>query len=240
MDPEKLVKEMFLKRIAGEIVLSDNPGKTIQKWRNIFRVPQRKLAEEMGVMPSVISDYESGRRKSPGIKIIKKIVQTLIEIDERSGGNIIKYFSHFPSETVLSDAVIDLKEFVKPIPIAEFCSAIKAEIVVRNDLSDRDIYGYTIIDSLKAIVDLPPLEFVKLYGLTTERALIFTEIKRGRSPMVAIKVTNLRPGLVVYHGKVEKIDELAIRIAETEGIPVALCRNLPIEKVIDILHKKFG
>ncbi len=27
----------------------------------------------MGVMPSVISDYENSRRKSPGIKVIKRI-----------------------------------------------------------------------------------------------------------------------------------------------------------------------
>ena len=91
MDQETLNKENLTKKIAGEIVLSRDAGKVIQKWRNIFKIPQRKLADEMGIMPSVISDYENGRRKSPGIKIVKKIVDALINIDEKRGGKIIKF-----------------------------------------------------------------------------------------------------------------------------------------------------
>lgn len=223
MDIETVMKENIEKRIAGEIVLSSNPGKTIQKWRNIFKIPQRKLADEMHVMPSVVSDYESGRRKSPGIKVIKRIVSALVKIDERSGGKVIKYFSSFPTDTLLSEAVIDLKEFSKPVSIKNFCKTINATIVARDDLIDNSLYGYTVIDSLKAIINLPPIELVKLYGLTTERVLIFTSIKRGRSPIIAIKVTNLRPGLVVLHG-VEKPDELAKRIAEAENIPLAISK----------------
>ncbi len=232
MNPEKLSKDMLAKRIAGEIILSDDFGKTIRKWRNIFKISQRELAERLNVMPSVISDYESERRKSPGIKIIKKIVNALIKIDEERGGHIIKSFSSFPSEIVLSDVVLDLKEFQKPISIKKFCRFINAKIIVESE-KDK-IYGYTVIDSLKAIIELPPLEMVKLYGLTTERVLIFTDVTRGRSPMVAIKVTNLRPALVLYHGKIEKIDDLAIRIAQIEGISLGIIKNKPIE---DILKK---
>ena len=236
MKPEKLSKEMLAKRIAGEVVLSDSPGKTLQKWRNIFKVSQRELAEKLGVMPSVISDYEGGRRKSPGIKVIKKIVETMIAIDEERGGYVIKSFSTFPTEIVLSDVVIDLKEFEKPVSIENFCSVISAELVAKKELRKNDIYGYTIIDSLKAIIELPPLEMVKLYGLTTQRALIFTGVKRGRSPMVAIKVTNLKPGLVVYQGEIEKVDDIAIRIAEIEGIPLAIIRRLSIKEMIERLE----
>lgn len=238
MDKESFVKDNLAKKIAGEIVLSNDAGKTIQKWRNIFKVPQRRLADEMHVMPSVISDYESGRRKSPGIKVIKKIVEGLINIDEKSGGNVLKYFSSFPSETILSNAVIDLKELSKPVTIREFCRAVQAPIFVREDLSNNNIYGYTIIDSLKAIIELPPVELVKLYGLTSERVLIFTNIKRGRSPMIALKVSNLKPGLVVLHG-IESVDEVARRIGEVESIPIAICRNLSIEDMIKELHKEF-
>ena len=133
---------------------------------------------------------------------------------------------------MLSDVVLDLKEFQKPISIKKFCRFINAKIIVESE-KDK-IYGYTVIDSLKAIIELPPLEMVKLYGLTTERVLIFTDVTRGRSPMVAIKVTNLRPALVLYHGKIEKIDDLAIRIAQIEGISLGIIKNKPIE---DILKK---
>ena len=56
----------FKQRIAGEIALSSNPGRTIKKWREEFGLSQHQLADAMGVSHSVISDYESGRRKSPG------------------------------------------------------------------------------------------------------------------------------------------------------------------------------
>jgi len=237
MDKESLAKEKLLKKIAGEIVLSDNHGKTIQKWRNIFKLSQKMLADEMHIMPSVISDYESGRRKSPGIKIIKRIVETLINIDEKHGGNIIKYFSSFPSETILSDAVISLKEFNKSISIEGFCRLINADIVVHKDLSKNNIYGYTIIDSLKAIINLPPIDLVKLYGLTTERALIFTNIKRGRSPMVAIKVANLKPGIVIFIG-IKNIDEIAKRIGFVEKIPIAITSTTE-KNIIELLYNRF-
>ncbi len=238
MDKETFVKDNLAKKIAGEIVLSNDAGKTIQKWRNIFKVPQRRLADEMHVMPSVVSDYESGRRKSPGIKVIKKIVENLINIDEKAGGNVLKYFSSFPSETILSSAVIDLKELSKPVSIKEFCKTIQAQVLVREDLSDSNVYGYTIIDSLKAILELPPVELVKLYGLTSERVLIFTNVKRGRSPMVALKVSNLKPGLVVFHG-IENVDDVAKRIGEVESIPVAVCKTLSIDEMIKELQRKF-
>lgn len=237
LDNEGFMKENLAKKIAGEIVLSNDAGKTIQKWRNIFKVPQRRLADEMHVMPSVVSDYESGRRKSPGIKIIKRIVENLIIIDEKTGGNVLKYFSSFPSETILSNAIISLKELSKHVSIKEFCKIIQAQVLVREDLSDNNIYGYTVIDSLKAIIELPPMELVKLYGMTSERALIFTNVKRGRSPMIAIKVSNLKPGLVVFHG-IESVDDVAKRIGEVENIPIAVCKNLSIEEMIKELQRK--
>src|SRR3989304_2593449 len=101
MDVDSLTKETLAKRIAGEIVLSEDAGKTIQKWRNIFKIPQRRLADEMKIMPSVISDYENGRRKSPGIKIIKRIVNSMIAIDEVNGGKIILEYMNMPTKPFL-------------------------------------------------------------------------------------------------------------------------------------------
>jgi len=238
MDAQSLAKEILAKRIAGEIVLSNEAGKVIQKWRNIFKMPQRRLADEMKIMPSVISDYENGRRKSPGIKIIKRIVEAMIVIDERAGGKIIEEFAVFPTKTVLSDAVLDMKEFDAPIDVKEFCKIMEAPIIVREDLANGKLYGYTVIDSLKAIINLSPMDMVKLYGLTSERALIFVGAHRGRSSMVALKVTNLRPGLVILHGS-EKIDDLAKRIAELESIPVGITKIKDVDEILKTLKKSF-
>ena len=70
------MKDQLREKIAGEITLSQDAGKTIRKWREEFHVSQQDLAEYMGVSPSMISDYESGRRKSPGIAIVRRIVDS--------------------------------------------------------------------------------------------------------------------------------------------------------------------
>jgi putative transcriptional regulator len=238
MDTQTLAKDNLAKRIAGEIVLSEEAGKVIQKWRNIFKLPQRRLADEMGIMPSVISDYENGRRKSPGIKIVKKMVQTMIALDEKMGGKVIQEFSVLPTQAILSDAVLDMKEFDTPIDIKDFNKIMEVSMVSREDMIDKKIYGYTVIDSLKAITDLSPIDMVKLYGLTSERALIFAKSHTGRSSMIALKVTNLRPGIVILQGS-EKVDDLAKRIGDLEGIPIGLTKIKNTEDMLKLLKKTF-
>ena len=240
-DPGKeILEDRLKKRISGEIVLSDNPGKTIKKWRNIFEIPQRRLADEMDVMPSVISDYELGRRESPGIKMIEKLVTGLVKVDEERGGEVIKKFSDFRSGDMVSDTILDIKEFSRGVKIEDFVKSCNADLVANKDMQKDEIYGYSIIDSLKAIVELSPTELVRLYGLTTERALIFTKVRSGRSPMVAIKVTNLKPGLVVLHGNLSEVDKLAKRVAEAEKVPMAISKSDDIEDIRKNLQEDFG
>jgi hypothetical protein len=57
-------REVLARRIAGEIILSARPGATMRKWRELFAVSQLSLSEVMKLSSSVISDYDSGRRKS--------------------------------------------------------------------------------------------------------------------------------------------------------------------------------
>ena len=233
-DEFALAKRQLAKDIVGEIVLSENSEKVIRKWRTIFKISQKRLASELGITSSVISDYESGRRKSPGIKMIKKYVEALLEIDAAKGGNVIRSFARVSAEQPLSSAIIDIKEFGSGISLAEFCRKIDAELVTKNVGSDREIYGYTIVDSLKAITELSFSELVKLYGMTTQRALIFTKVGSGKTPMVAIKLTNLHPALVIFHGP-ETIDDVAKRIAEVENIPLAVSRVESPEKIVERL-----
>ena len=75
------VRETLKEKIAGEICLSSEPGMTIRKWRKLFAVSQKELAVALAVSPSVISDYEAGRRKSPGIGTIRRVVETILEIE---------------------------------------------------------------------------------------------------------------------------------------------------------------
>jgi putative transcriptional regulator len=221
-DEFSFAKKALAKDIIGEIVLSDNPEDVIKKWRSIFKISQKDLAAELTVTSSVVSDYESGRRKSPGIKIIRKYVEAFMNVDTRRGAHTIRSFSKNRNTQPLSSAIIDIKEFDHGISAAEFCEHLNSYPVVNTGF-DKIIYGYTMIDSLKAITELSFSELIKLYGVTTQRALIFTKVSTGKTPMVAIKMTNLHPALVIVHG-LDVVDDIAKRIAEVENIPLAVCR----------------
>ena len=204
-------------RVAGEIALSDDPGRTIRKWREEFSLSQQQLAAYMDVSNSVISDYESGRRKSPGVGVIKKIVDSFIAMDIANGSPVISKYS--PAEK--DDFIIAMKEFPYGMDSKEFIRAIGGKDVNPDDLPNRKIYGYTIVDSLKAILSMNSADYLKIYGWSTERALIFTNVHYGRSPMVAIRAHPLTPAMVVYL-KPEKIDPLAIKLSKLEGIPLVV------------------
>src|SRR2546425_2898052 len=99
-------------KIAGEIALSDQPGKTMRKWREELRISQTVLATHMRVSPSVISDYEAGRRTSPGIRTIHRLVDALLEIDQRTGQKLSRRFRENP------DAVPAMRDWAFGIPAA--------------------------------------------------------------------------------------------------------------------------
>ena len=97
----------FKQKIAGEITISPDPGKTIRKWREEFGLSQHQLADAMGVSHSVVSDYESGRRKSPGVNVIKKMVDAFIELDMQNGSPVISRYN--PNYKL--DCIISMDEF---------------------------------------------------------------------------------------------------------------------------------
>jgi Predicted transcriptional regulator len=81
----RVLKEMVAKKIAGDILYSSNIGLAMKKWREYFGVKQSELAKMLGISASVISDYESGRRRSPGSYVLKRFIQAIIAKDEETG-----------------------------------------------------------------------------------------------------------------------------------------------------------
>ena len=227
-------KTPLAKNIAGEITISSKPSSTIKKWREIFQLSQTELAKAMGIYPSVISDYESGRRKSPGASFIKNMVESLIEKDYERGGEIIKRLNIEKQP----DAILDLKEFTKVRPVSTILKKIDAQIVGKKKASRISVKGYTVIDSIKAIIELSEGELREIYGSTSERALIFTKVHTGRSPLIAVKVTKPKPNIIILHGlRPSKVDKLAIKIADSEKIPLAVSRIKSEEDLIENLGK---
>ena len=75
------MQEQLTRRIAGEIVVSNKPGDTLRKWREIFHLSQKEFATLLEVKPSVVCDFEKGRRASPGIGTVRKFVETMVDYD---------------------------------------------------------------------------------------------------------------------------------------------------------------
>ncbi len=85
------------------------------------------------------------------------------------------------------------------------------------------------------ITSLTSFDYLQIYGWSQERALVFMGVEYGRSPMVAIRAHPLKPGMVVYY-KPKNVDDLAVRLAEIEGIPLVIT-EMDIDRMIKELAK---
>ena len=142
---------LLAEKIAGEITLSQSPGDTLRKWRRNFAITQTDLSNHMGMSPSVISDYESGRRKSPGIMIVSKIIDALLRIDESRGCNVLRAYENMWGDILGLDSICSVCEYQEPIHLTDMASKLNAEVIFGN--TEITIWGYTLIDSLKAIIE---------------------------------------------------------------------------------------
>lgn len=223
-------KDALARRIAGEVVLSDDAGATLRKWRTDFDVPQTALAERLDVSSSVVSDYESGRRKSPGIGVVRRLVEGLLDVDESRGGAHIRQYARVISAGFESDIVHDLREYPRAVPLDRFYDAMDATELASG--SAEHVNGHTVIDSIEAITRLSSEEFYRLYGESTDRALVFTEVTRGESPLVALRVLTPSPNAVVLHGiDPEDVWEHAPALARRDGFSLAVS-NRPLEEAL--------
>ncbi|MFB6107045.1 MAG: helix-turn-helix domain-containing protein [Halobacteriaceae archaeon] len=218
-------------KIAGEIALSEDPGATLRKWRTGFDVSQTELATELDVSSSVVSDYESGRRESPGIKVVSRLVDGLLDIDERRGGENVRQYARVVSAGFASDVVLDLREYPTTVPLADVFDRLGADVVVEGG-ADR-VSGHTVIDSIQAIKRLRADEFYRLYGQSTNRVLTFTNVSRGESPLVALRVVNPTPNAVLLHGiGREDLWEHAPALASMDGYALAVS-DAPLAELLE-------
>ena len=103
---------------------------------------------------------------------------------------------------------------------------------------DQTIFGYTVVNSLNAILQLSSEEFNRIYGWSTERALIFTNVSTGKSPMVAIRVTPFKPRCVVLQGiDAADVHPFVAKMADRDHITV-LCTGMEIDKIVSTLREK--
>ncbi|MBN2477676.1 transcriptional regulator [Candidatus Micrarchaeota archaeon] len=218
--------------IAGEISLSSDPGSTMRKWREIFDISQVELSRHLSISVSTISDYEGNRRKSPGTSVVKRFVNSLFDIDIQKGGFITKKLKESERST---EEFFELHEFARTLTLSDFVTLIEGKVISNKDIVDsKKVYGYTLIDSIKTILEMPFSFFNTLYGNINERVFLFTGVSTGRSPLVVVRVSPSKPSAVVLHG-IQKVDKLALKISERERIPV-IVTQMPINKIKEKLN----
>jgi putative transcriptional regulator len=229
----KYAIDFVAKEICGEIVWSDSPGQALRKWREIFKVTQTEISQVIGVAPSVISDYEKGRR-IPGSRFVRKYVEGLLYIDSTRGWSVVREIAR--NLRIPMTSVIDIRELPRGVPLRVFVEVLKGEVLWGSDYLDKILYGYTVLDSIESILSMSGAEFSAIMGLTTERALIFTKVGTGRSPMVAVRVTSQKPGAVILHGP-RVVDPLAIKLAELDRVPLIVSRVESEDLLVENLRK---
>ena len=214
--------------MAGEIVVSEKPGETLRKWREIFQLSLKELATLLEVNPSVVCDFEKGRRASPGIGTVRKLVEAMVDYDSSHGGKVVNTISGRQN----NEAIVDIREFTSGITIQQIIETIEGEVLAGSEeIIERPIYGYTMVDSLKAITSFNA--FGEMYGWSNERAVFFSGVHYGRSPMIAVRAHPVKPRMVVYI-KPKAVDPLAPKLADMENVVLTktvLGENEIIEKL---------
>ena len=206
------MQEQLTRRMAGEIVVSEKPGETLRKWREIFQLSQKELAILLEMNPSVVCDFEKGRRASPGIVTVRKFVEAMVEYDSSHGGKVVNTMAG----TRTNEAIVDIREFTSGISIETIIEKIEGEVLAGSEkIIERPIYGYTMVDSLKAITTFNA--FGEMYGWSNERAVFFSGVHYGRSPMIAVRAHPVKPRMVVYV-KPKTVDPLAAKLADMEKV----------------------
>ena len=206
------MQEQLTRRMAGEIVVSERPGETLRKWREIFQLSQKELATLLEVNPSVVCDFEKGRRASPGIVTVRRFVEAMVDYDSSHGGKVVNTMAG----TRTNEAIVDIREFTSGISIESVIEKIEGEVLAGNEkIIERPIYGYTMVDSLKAITTFNA--FGEMYGWSNERAVLFSGVHYGRSPMIAVRAHPVKPRMVVYV-KPKAVDPLAPKLADMEKV----------------------
>ncbi|BBD71666.1 transcriptional regulator [Sulfodiicoccus acidiphilus] len=225
------VIETIAKRIAGDVVWNENPGLAMRKWRVAFNASQSDVARMLNVSTSVIGDYEKGRR-IPGTRFIKKFVQSLIDIDKERGLPLIKELAKGIS--VNPDYVIDAGDFYEPVSFDRLLKLTDG-ILINSFYPEVQVYGYLVTDSIRSISMHRGNEFYQLLGLSINRALIFTKVRSGRSPMIALRIAPIKPNVVILHRPI-KFDPLAMVLADSDGIPVILSTLKSEEELVKNLR----
>lgn len=223
-------------RILGEIAFSNDIGGALKLWRERFLISKIELARHLKLSPSVVSDYESGRRRSPGVKVLKRFALALMEIDEKRGERVLRDLPHLLiGSEPLRSAILDARNFTEASSVFELCRFVKARIFTCEDMWGEDVTGYVVLHGPKLLLEIPAHDYAKLQGLVNGKAVVFADAPSSQSLMVAVKLMQAKPAVVILHG-LRSVDKTSRAIASSEQIPLALLRGFSTVDLVKALR----
>jgi len=82
------------------------------------------------------------------------------------------------------------------------------------------------------------MQFYALLGSVPERAVVFTRVTAGRSPMVAVRVSLVKPSVIVLHGPRTRVDYLSIELARLDRVPLVLSTLPSVDELVARLRSR--
>ncbi len=213
------------------LLLNDSPGKLMRDLRERLGIRQNELARAMRISSAVLSEYENQKRRKPGAHTIKNYINAIVRL---RGVPAVLLALHENENVDSGGAILAIRELKEPIRSADLLKALSARVWSGEDMLDLPVFGYTVLDSIRAIIALKGNQFFKIFGKSSERALIFSKVGLGRSPLVAVRISPLKPRVVAIHGT-ESLEEVSVEIAKAERVILATLPKVPIEDLISRL-----
>ncbi len=236
-----MVTSSLLRYIAGDIASNERYGIVMKKWRNFFNITQSRIAKEMNVKQSVISDYENNRRASPGINIIRSYVLALIKIAKKEHP---KEYNELLKSLNISEEKASLYKgrFKNEFNNKDIMALFNATQVIapKREYKFKEFVFFS--KNISSIVtNQPSYKFLKQLRSNTNRLFIFSNVKRGQIPLITITLlskinhTDL-PKLILFQSNKFKISNLARRIAKSNNISIMITK-MDNKTILDTLRE---
>lgn len=229
-------QELFQK-ILGDVAANEEYGLVMKKWRELFGVTQMQVANELGVKPSVISDYESNRRKSPGIVFIRKYVLALLKLKSSAAHEEIKKQIDITKE---SNNLL-IRNFTKPKPSSRIIRLFNAKLLTKNN--DLLINGCVFfLDNIsKLLTRLPTYKLLRELKKGGKYCYVFSNVKSGRIPLIMLSILSkfnktAMPTLIIFQSNSFKMSNFAKKTAEKRNITLAVT-NKDLTKLKKIIKE---
>lgn len=235
------MNQQLLQKILGDIAANEEYGFVMKKWRELFNITQAKVAQELNIKPSVISDYEGSRRRSPGIGFVRKYVNTIIklsEIHEKESFEKVKKLLGIVNETnSLLNKTFESKN------TESILNLLNAEKLTRR--KNSEFFQECIFFSNKishVLTKMPSKKLFNHFKNSTDKFFIFSKVKSGRIPLILLNLlskTNKSkmPGLIIFQTNDEfKLSRFVRRMAERNKITLGIT-NKEISEIKKIVEK---